>query len=218
MLTPDEIKIFNLCDPLLPPSPVVFDVGAYKGGYSEMVISKFRLAKLFLFEPNDQLCNELKAKHGDQKVFNFLLSHWQGKQSFYRCLDKGDELSSSYNREIFSEVENVEETKPCTYVDLFCLEHEILFIDFLKIDVEGSELDVLKGSEEMLKNKCIRFIQVEYGGTYLDAGITFEQVIQFVGQFGYKVYELINNKLQPIQNFIEDYHFSNFLITRHDFR
>jgi FkbM family methyltransferase len=218
MLTPDEIKIFSLCVPHLPASPIVFDVGAYKGGYSEMVLTYFRAAKLFLFEPNDALCNDLKVKYGNKSAFNVLLSHWHGKQSFYRCLDKADELSSSYNREIFSEVKNVEENKPCTYVDFFCLEHEILLIDFLKIDVEGSELDVLKGAEEMLKNKCIRFIQVEYGGTYLDAGITFEQVIQFVEQFGYKVYELINDKLHIVQNFVEDYRFTNFLITRHDFR
>jgi len=224
MLTPDEIKIFSLCAPHLPINPVVFDVGAYKGSYTEMALSHFGIAKCYLFEPNEELFNELSneylKKFGIDTVYNVLLSDKPGLQSFYRCLNKADELSSTYKREIFSEIDNVEESKPCTTVDIFCNEQQILFIDFLKIDVEGAELDVLKGATEMIQKKCIKFIQVEYGGTYKDAEITFIEVINFVSQFGYKVYELINDKLSPVTagTFIEDYRFTNFLITHHDFR
>jgi len=220
MLTPDEIKIFSLCAPHLPGYPVVFDVGAYKGRYTDMVLAIFPIVQYYLFEPNESLCIELKKYRAPHRVYNIALSQAKGGLPFYRCIGKADELSSTYKREIFSEVEHVEESKPCTSVDIFCKENDIHRIDFLKIDVEGAEFDVLKGSEEMLRKNFIKFIQVEYGGTYKDSGITFIDVIKFAYSFGYWIYELIENKLVKVKatTFIEDYRFTNFLITCHDFK
>lgn len=185
-----------------------------------MVLAHYQFAKCYLFEPNEGLYSDLKERFVEERVFNIAISRIQGSVPFYRCVGKADELSSTYKREIFGEVEYVEERKPSTSIDIFCNEKDIHFIDVLKIDSEGAELDILRGSTEMLKSKFVRFIQVEYGGTYKDAGITFMEVIEFVSSFGYKVYELINDKLSPItaDTFVEDYRFTNFLITRHDFR
>jgi hypothetical protein len=47
--------------------------------------------------------------------------------------------------------------------DEFCAEHSIDQIDFLKIDVEGAEWDVLRGFESMLSRGAIRAVQFEYG-------------------------------------------------------
>jgi len=47
--------------------------------------------------------------------------------------------------------------------DNFLKENNIDFVDFLKIDVEGAEYEVLKGFEESIKNGKIKAIQFEYG-------------------------------------------------------
>lgn len=215
MLTPDEKIIFNLCIPKLGRQPIVFDIGAYKGEYTEYVLSQLPEAKCFLFEPNSALSEALADKHTN--VFEIAIGNHDGEQAFYRCLGNADELSSAYRRPVFDEVQYVKDSTPSTTIDAFC-EFRIRKIDFLKIDVEGAELDVLKGSEKMLQNKSIDFIQVEYGGTYPDAGITFKHVLELVNEYGYSAYELVNEKLTPItlENFIEDYRFANFLITHHD--
>lgn len=217
MLTPDEIKIFSLCVPHLPNTPIIFDIGAYKGTYTEHVLSVLSQANCYLFEPNTLLFLELAKKY---RAYNLAVSNANGDKTFYSCMDKADELSSTYKREIFSEVEYKEEIISSITIDTFCTTLCIQYIDFLKIDVEGAELDVLVGSESLLKAKRIQFIQVEYGGTYVDSGITFERVMRFMGEYGYKVYELVNNKLTAIipEAFVEDYRFTNFLITCHDFR
>ena len=41
-------------------------------------------------------------------------------------------------------------------IDAFALEHKIDAIDFLKIDTEGYELNVLNGAERMLREKKIK--------------------------------------------------------------
>lgn len=217
MLTPDEKIIFKLCIPYLSKQPIIFDVGAYKGEYTDYVLSQLPEARCYLFEPNNGLAETLAGKYPD--VYRIVMSSHIGKQSFFRCMDKADELSSIYKRPVFEQVAYVRERIVSSTVDAFCHEtRSIDHIDFLKIDVEGAELDVLKGSEKMLSRKQISFLQVEYGGTYPDAGITFKHVLELVNEYGYSAYELIDNKLTPItaENFVEDYRFANFLITHHD--
>lgn len=214
MLTEEEKIIFDKCIPYLPTSPVIFDVGAYKGAYTDYVLSKVPDADCWLFEPNA----DLHAQLSKYKAFDIMLLDREGVQPFFRCLNKADELSSTYRREVFGQIEYEEQQKPCTSIDAFCLEHLLPSIDFLKIDVEGAEMDVLNGCMNMLQDKNIHFIQVEYGGTYPDAGISFLDIIQLIGQFGYRAYELVGDKLNLLteENFVEDYRFANFLITHHD--
>lgn len=197
-------QILEMCLPFLGSTPVIFDVGACKGEYTDYVLSKIP-AKSFLFEPNPDLFKRLKYKN----KYQVALSDKSGQIDFYLCSGKHDELSSLYEREVFKETGSVKETIQSTTVDLFCKGNEIPFIDFLKIDVEGAEYDVLKGAKDMMLQKRIKFIQVEYGGTYIDAGIKFSDVIEYSKDMGYNVYE--NGKL--VSNFKEDYNYRLFLLT-----
>lgn len=215
MLTGDEKILFNIAKPYLHNKPVVFDVGAHKGNYTEYVLSQIPDADCFLFEPNTELFKELDKKY---HAFNILLGESKGVKIFYQCEGDTDELSSTYNRPVFNDVAHNEEVKKCHTVDGFCEATYVDFIDFLKIDVEGAELDVLKGAAKMLQEEKIMFLQVEYGGTYPDAGINFIDVINFIEPFGYNIYELVEGSLKKItkENFVEDFRFANFLITYHD--
>ena len=56
-------------------------------------------------------------------------------------------------------------------------------IDLLKIDVEGYELQVLKGSTECLKNKKIQFIYLETGLD--DRFNSIQSIIDALGPHGY---------------------------------
>ncbi|WP_017293801.1 FkbM family methyltransferase [Geminocystis herdmanii] len=53
-----------------------------------------------------------------------------------------------------------------TTLDAFCLEEKIHEIDFLQIDVQGADLDVLKGAINLL-NKTISAIQIEVEFSHL---------------------------------------------------
>lgn len=211
MLTSEEKTIFAKITPHLPPSPIIFDVGAYKGEYTDYVKSVLPDAECYLFEANKELFEGLK----NYNAFLLMLGNEVGASNFYVCKGQADEMSSAYNRPVFEQVEYETTRVTSGTIDWFCKWNKIKQIDFLKIDVEGAELDVLKGAKRMLTEKRILFAQVEYGGTYPDAGITFKQVINYLDELDYKVYELKGNNLIQLteENFIEDYRFANFLIT-----
>jgi FkbM family methyltransferase len=65
----------------------------------------------------------------------------------------------------------------------YITEKNIKDIDFIKIDTEGYELNVLQGFEECLEN--IKLIQFEYGGTFLDSNTKLVDVIDYLEQKGF---------------------------------
>jgi FkbM family methyltransferase len=58
-------------------------------------------------------------------------------------------------------------------------------IDLLKLDVEGHELDVLRGATETLRRRIIRLVQFEFGGCNLDTRTTLQDFFYFFGEVGF---------------------------------
>lgn len=212
MIEDFDRDLFKKCIPYFDKPPVIFDIGAHEGHYTKFVLEMIPDADCYLFEPNIELAKQLNEY---KNVYPVAVIHLNGYYTIYVPPKANDELSSTYKREIFSQTGFTEIIVPCVTVDRFALDHKISEIDFIKVDVEGAELDVLNGCPSMMRNKKIKLMQVEYGGTYNDAGITFKQVIETAALFGYSVYELVDNKLLPVTpiNFIEDYRYSVFLLT-----
>lgn len=196
--------------------PFIFDIGANRGNYTDFVLSLFPNAKMLLIEPNDMWVGELSKKYfgnTDIQIWNTLVGKNTDDTMFYYFTNNNDQLSSIYERPVFSDLPMKKVFKNCTTIDSI-IEQGIDFVDFIKVDTEGAEFDVLKGAAKSLSGKKIKFIQIEYGGTYPDAGITMKEVIEFVKCFGYWVYSYDKKftKLDP-KTFIEDFHYDNYLIS-----
>lgn len=107
-----------------------------------------------------------------------------------------------------------------TTLDAYCQRWQIQRINFLKIDVEGSELNVLKGANKMLCSGKIDYLQFEYGSTFKDAGISLEAVFQFLQQYRYSLFKILPNGLDCQPEFLpeyEDWQWSNFLAVNERF-
>lgn len=63
-------------------------------------------------------------------------------------------------------------------LDTWTKENNIEDIDFIWMDVQGSEKDVIEGGKESLKK--VRFIWIEYGEVEYDGGLTREQTIELL--------------------------------------
>jgi hypothetical protein len=87
---------------------------------------------------------------------------------------------------------------------------DIESIDFLKIDTEGYELDVLKGLGDKLS--IVKNIQFEYGGTYPDRGIFLKDVYEVLKDYTIFIIGPDGIYSRPIP--IEHKQYSNYLATR----
>ena len=140
----------------------IFDVGANIGEWTKMVRDRTIDQDIHCFEPMPLVFRRL--------VFN---------TSELNVLPNSFGLSSQCEiRDMLFDHDNDRLTTPCLELarvqpeviplymvdgSSYCRSRGIDFIDFLKIDTEGHEFQVLRGFGEELKEKRIKIIQFEYG-------------------------------------------------------
>lgn len=172
-------------------SKIFFDVGSNCGSFIRASNFLNLNYKIHCFEPHPFLAKKTKEYYPDIIMNNFCLGSKVGNiDIFIPTWSVG--LSSLINRPVFKNLNqeiNIVNVG-ITTLDSYCTENNVLKIDYLKIDVEGSEFDVIKGAENMFKNNNIIAGQFEIGCTE-DAGVSSEQICQYLENFGYTIYKNI---------------------------
>jgi FkbM family methyltransferase len=178
----------------------IFDVGAHDGRTIDLYKKHFPKSNIFSFEPTPKTFEVLvrkSSKHENVKIFNEALTDYIGTTDFHL---NHSSLTNSIlkSSDIKYNLSNVYETKEkitvkANTIDNFCLENKVDKIDLLKIDVQGADLQVLKGAENMLKNKKIEliFIEVEFVQVYQNQPL-FHDVSLFLNEFEYRLFSLYN--------------------------
>lgn len=147
------------------------DVGAHKGEFLNHIL-KIKCKKIYCFEPQKKVFTALNRKFKNNKkveLFNIGLADKNSKRIFnVNKLTLTSTFSKSKNT-LFGKLKNLVLNSKDSYIDKYSVRtkkiDEIFFKKkieniFLKIDVEGFELNVLKGSKKTLKNK-VNFVLVE---------------------------------------------------------
>ena len=88
---------------------------------------------------------------------------------------EGSLMASLTDRQLDSSDVFFDEADPVetTTIDRYCDRHEIDRTD-LKIDVEGHELDVLRGATEMIDADSVDHVSFEFGGANVDMEMWFK--------------------------------------------
>jgi FkbM family methyltransferase len=149
-----------------------------------------------MFEPDAAEAERLAAKYRKRsdtvRVVNKALGEEQGTATINVMKHHG--LSSVFipnpgsfwfgkNRAGEGEVEASYEVA-MTSVDLYCEQHDLI-VDFLKIDTEGSELKILKGSEKQFNKNVIGVrTEVHFDNSYLNAP-NFSDIYNFMTDKGF---------------------------------
>ena len=179
---------------------LVFDVGANVGQSAKIFLTNFPLCYIHCFEPakctfrklqynlkkwNKQIYTvntALGSFHGEGKL---LLS---GTSDNYHLLDNESKLNlkATYNSK-HTLTENVN----INMLDQYCSNMNIQHINYLKIDTEGGDLEVLKGGVNMLNDSNIDFVQVETSlNVYNKKHISFEIVKEYLESKKYFLFGL----------------------------
>jgi FkbM family methyltransferase len=170
---------------------IIFDVGANIGDWSTKARELFPGAKIHAFELSKKTYETLSEKVKFEEVIlnNFGLSDQIDETVQYKDYGKDSGLNTLVIDANFHDHylhHEIVESKVTTGDD-YCLRNDIQYIDFLKIDVEGAESQVLNGFNGMLEKQGVRFIQFEYGYTNGDAKFLMKDFFRFFDRFGYKV-------------------------------
>ena len=159
----------------------VFDVGANIGNYtllfSQLVDSQ---GKVFAFEPTSSTFTKLQERVNKSKYQNiYLFQNAVFSENKPIELHEFSEEYASWNSMGIPQmldpkgsgeyvpIVRTEEVNAIT-LDSFCKKQGIKTIDYLKVDVEGAESDVLLGAVELLKNQGIKFVQFEISQKMLE--------------------------------------------------
>ena len=180
--------------------PVVFDVGANVGQFALAVLDTFGPAvRLWSFEP----CNssfEMLQQHFRGKNVTLVkaaVGSKEGKAEIFSPAS-GSKLASFYDRTSTWDNASREFVSVQT-IDGYCACNGIRKINFLKIDVEGHELEVLRGADRMLKTG-IDYIQFEFSAAHIDARVFFRDFYKLL-QRDYQICRILQNGLMPVKEY-----------------
>jgi FkbM family methyltransferase len=181
---------------------IVFDVGCRND-------SLFRncTCDVHYFDPNKKFMNQLKhlENKNSKSFFNdFGLSNKECELNYFDDYQSFVDRSGTTKKNSSVQIFKTRTAK--SYVD----KNNIDKINFLKIDTEGFEFNVIKGFGERLN--IVQIIQFEYGGTFKDAGISLLEIINYLKEMGFHSFSYLNkNGMTTIENFEDHYQYSNIV-------
>lgn len=199
--TNGEVKFFmNIKDKI----NVIFDVGCrYDSDFL------YFSGEVHYFDPVNQFIDILKKQRNLNKnaYFNNFGLGEENKEVYY--YPKYQSFYDRTNSCVVSDDSN-KILLPIKKGKDYIISNNIENIDFLKIDTEGYELNVLQGFEDCLEK--VKIIQFEYGGTFLDNNQKLIDVINYLEQKGfYKFSYLTNYGTELIQDFTDHYQYCNIV-------
>lgn len=170
---------------------VVFDVGASIGSMTNIFLDGFKNSKIFCFEPYQKSYNALENRFKENErvvCYSMAFSDYTGYEEMFLKEDSGfNSLNPFVNRKELSDNGN-KQLVEVTTIDKFCEVNSIDKIDFLKIDTEGLEINVLKGCENMLLTGRVKYIFAEC--TFIRSykqNTYFEDLKEFLQEYNYSV-------------------------------
>lgn len=197
---------------------VIFDVGANTGYWALYAAGAAPVATIHSFEifPETHAVLATNTAAQPRIVANaFGLSDRDGTVEV--------ESAEGVNSAHFSTVTKFENGRrascPVVRGDRYVAEAGIDRIDFLKIDVEGGEYDVLSGLGETLSRGAVDLVQFEYGPASLDSRKLLKDYYGLLGDYGYAVGRLYGSGAHfKAYSLLEDENFinANFLACRND--
>jgi FkbM family methyltransferase len=177
-------------------APIVFDVGANTGQYLSLVRSEWPHARVYSFEPNPRAFGALKRAADGVHVAaeNMALGAEVGSATLFDKVHQPGSQHATTVSGVMEEIYGVETDKivvTMDTVDHYSATHSVPRIDLLKIDVEGSEIQVIRGARDLIRSGKILAIQLEFNTMNIVSRTFMRDIIDAIP--GYAIFRILNN-------------------------
>jgi len=175
---------------------VFMDIGANVGAYLYTLEHYLKPENIFAFEPNQQLFRRLKRLFPKVNLFSLALSDISTVAEFKIPVINGEKVHTRGTLQTSIKEKNEEKTilqkvevKPLDKLNLYLKK-----LDFIKIDVEGNEMQTLRGARKTIEEyKPILMVEMEQRHHQENLWT----LISEVADWGYTVNYLDRVTLQP---------------------
>jgi len=175
---------------------VFMDVGANVGAYLFTLENHLKPENIFAFEPNQQLFKRLGRLFPKVNLFSVALSDISTIAEFKIPVINGEKIHTRGTLQTSIKEKNEEKTilqkvevKPLDELNL-----NLKKLDFIKIDVEGNEMQTLRGARKTIeKYKPVLMVEMEQRHHQENLWT----LISEIADWGYSVNYLDREKLQP---------------------
>tara|TARA_Y100000739_G_C20610078_1_gene468034 strand:+ start:1112 stop:1933 length:822 start_codon:yes stop_codon:yes gene_type:complete len=191
---------------------IVFDGGSNRGDYCNEIVSRFNKKQIenyevHLFDIDIEMIEICKKRFMNNKRI-FINNLGLDKVSDDRkAIFYPDDSTRNSLEGTPIEVDWLYYEKKIKTItgNEYCKSNNINYINFMKLDLEGYDLDSLNGFVDLLSNKSIRFIQFEYTHRALDRRILLRDFYDFFKKYGYQIGFIRKDGLKPITKFYPQY-------------
>lgn len=192
-------------------SNIIFDVGANRGNFATSILLRAPLSQVHGFEPNpeifpvfEEVSNNVGKNNGKPRIIanqygvgsapaqtEFIINKAHYTSSF---LPVSEDVVKGFPDTDFSETRRV----PVKVITLekYAVEHQIKNAKLLKIDVQGYELEVLKGCGEFLDRIEYVFVEVEFKTLYVGSP-SWHSIVSFLYKRGFHPVTMAGFCLSP---------------------
>ena len=179
------------------------DIGAHKGSFLRVFCELAPEGTHYAFEPLPELAGQLGAAFPRVRVVNCALSNRTGTATFYHVPQR-EAWSGLQQQKYPDNARPVEIQVELKRVD-DVVERD-LRIDFIKIDVEGAELEVLQGAESTIK-RCRPMVLFEHAKIHNENYRTTPDMIYdlLVGACGMEICDLALSRVFTKEAFLAIY-------------
>lgn len=176
----DLIKFKNVIEQYKVPVDIIYDIGACIGTWTEQYKHEVsKNSKFYLFEANKECQKYLK----NYNSYLCVLSNTEKKTVYYTNggIDTGESLYLENTKHYTNPVEVEVRT---TTLNKICYSENIPMPDLIKIDTQGSELDILKGGENIWTQASFLILELPFI-EYNKKSPNINQILKYLASFGF---------------------------------
>ena len=173
---------------------IILDIGAYKGFWTKEMMKIYSNSEYYLFDGIDY--NELNTLEniGNVNIYkNIILNDEYKIVDWYQKKNSGDSIFKE-NTKYFKDCKPIK--KESIDLNTFLKDKKINLNDkniFIKIDCQGSEINILKGATSILQDTDFILIEMPLFGKYNEGVGDFYTHIKFMEEYNFIPFDKVDN-------------------------